>query len=349
MAAPTSRSPSGSPEEWSSARRSVPRAGVTVRRRSGATVAVDTSVSVGALELASPVVAASGTFGHGAEVLHLVDPGRLGALTVKSLAAFEWRGNPAPRLHATAGGGMLNSVGLQGPGVAAWAEQELPALRAAAVPVIVSLWGRSVDDFARAAELLAPHVHACAAVELNVSCPNVEDASRMFAHSPAATGAVVAAVHAADLGRPLLAKLSPNTFEVVDVARAAVDAGADGLTLVNTLLGLGVDVERRRPLLGGVTGGYSGPPIKPVALRVVHEVTRALPGTPVIGTGGVSTGADAVEMMLAGASAVGVGTINFHEPRAVNRIHDELVAWCSERAVPRVRDLVGALTTGGAG
>jgi dihydroorotate dehydrogenase (NAD+) catalytic subunit len=291
-------------------------------------------VSVGGMDLASPVVAASGTFGHGAEVLALVDPAQLGALTVKSLAAFAWRGNPAPRLHATTGGGMLNSVGLQGPGVERWAADELPALRAGGVPVIVSLWGRSVDDFADAARLLVPHLDACAAIELNVSCPNLEDASRMFAHSPAATGAVVAAVRAVGVDRPVFAKLSPNTFDVVEVARAAVDAGATGLTLVNTLLGLGIDADRRRPLLGGVTGGYSGPPIKPVALRVVHEVTSALAGVPVIGTGGVASGTDAVEMLLAGATAVGVGTMSFHEPRA----------WCAERNVSRVADLVGALT-----
>ena len=314
-------------------------------RRRATPHTVDMRVTVGGVALASPIVAASGTFGHGAEVLRLVDPARLGAVTVKSLAAFEWRGNPAPRLHSAAGGGMLNSVGLQGPGVEAWIADELPALRAASVPVIVSLWGRSVDDFARAAALLAPAAESCAAIELNVSCPNVEDASRMFAHSPEATHAVVAAVRAAGVDRPLFAKLSPNTFEVVAVARAAVDAGVEGLTLVNTLLGLGIDAELRRPLLGGVTGGYSGPPIKPVALRVVHEVTRALPGTAVIGTGGVTTGTDAVEMLLAGASAVGVGTVNFHEPRAVNRIHDELAVWCAGHGVTRVADLVGALRT----
>lgn len=316
------------------------------RHRSVAAAAVDMSVSLGGWSLGSPVVAASGTFGHGAEVLRLVDPRRLGAITVKSLAAFAWEGNPAPRLHAASGGGMLNSVGLQGPGVATWVADELPALRDAGVPVIVSLWGRSVDDFADAARLLAPHTDAVAAVELNVSCPNLEDASRMFAHSPTATHAAVAAVVACDLDRPVLAKLSPNTFEVVDVARAAVDAGAAGLTLVNTLLGLGIDPENRRPLLGNGAGGYSGPPIKPVALRVVHDVTRALPGVPVIGTGGVASGTDAVEMLLAGASAVGVGTINFHEPRAVNRIHDELAAWCATRGVTRVADLTGALRTG---
>ncbi len=320
-----------------------------LRRRTGIPArTVDMSVTVAGLELASPVVAASGTFGHGAEVLHLVDPARLGALTVKSLAAFAWAGNAAPRLHAAAGGGMLNSVGLQGPGVERWIADELPALAAGGVPVIVSLWGRSVEDFARAAEMLTGQAGACAAIELNVSCPNVEDAARMFAHSPDATGAVVAAVRAVGLGRPLLAKLSPNTFEVVDVARAAVEAGASGLTLVNTLLGLGIDAQSRRPLLGNVTGGYSGTPIKPVALRVVHEVTRALPGVPVIGTGGVASGTDAVEMLLAGASAVGVGTANFLEPRAVNRIHDELAAWCAERNVPRVADLVGALDGPGA-
>jgi len=306
------------------------------------------SVTVGELRLGSPVVAASGTFGHGAEVLHLVDPTRLGALTVKSLAAFAWAGNAAPRLHAAAGGGMLNSVGRQGPGVARWLADELPALQAGGVPVIVSIWGRSVEDFARAAEMLSSHATGCAAIELNVSCPNLEDASRMFAHSPGATAAVVAAVRAVGLDRPLLAKLSPNTFEVVDVARAAVDAGASGLTLVNTLLGLGIDAESRQPLLGNVTGGYSGAPIKPVALRVVHEVTRALPGVPVIGTGGVASGTDAVEMLLAGASAVGVGTANFLEPRAVNRIHDEIAAWCAERNVPRVADLTGALSKGDA-
>lgn len=303
----------------------------------------DCDVAVGPLRLRSPVVAASGTFGHGDEVLRLVDPARLGAITVKSLAAFEWAGNPAPRVHAAGVGGMLNSVGLQGPGVEAWAREELPALREAGVPIIVSLWGRSVDDFGRAATQLRPHVAALAAVELNVSCPNVEDAARMFAHSPRATGEVVGAVASLDLGLPIFAKLSPNTFEVVDVARAAVAAGATGLTLVNTLLGLAIDAATRRPRLGGVTGGYSGTPIKPVALRVVHDVARALPDTPIIGTGGVGSGLDAVEMLIAGASAVGVGTISFHEPRAVNRIHDEVARWCADHGVERVAELTATL------
>lgn len=304
---------------------------------------VDTTTTLGPLRLDSPIVAASGTFGHGDEVIRLVDRTRLGAITVKSLAAYRWAGNPAPRLHAAAGGGMLNSVGLQGPGVTHWVRHELPKLQAKGVPIIVSLWGRTVEEFGAAAEQLSGHTDALAAIELNVSCPNVEDSARMFAHSPSSTAGVVAAVVACDLGVPVFAKLSPNTFEVVDVARAAVDAGAVGLTLVNTLLGLGIDAETRRPLLGGVTGGYSGAPIKPVALRVVNEVTRALPGIPVIGTGGVTTGIDAIEMLLAGACAVGVGTVSFAEPRAVNRIHDEIVRWCVGHGVARVTDLVGGL------
>lgn len=312
-----------------------------MRRRHHAVV--DSSITLGSLRLPSPVVAASGTFGHGDEVLRLTDPRRLGAVTVKSLAAFAWEGNPAPRLHAAAHGGMLNSVGLQGPGVEHWLAHELPPLATSGVAVIVSLWGRSVDDYARAARMLRADTHRIAAVELNVSCPNLEDASRMFAHSAEATAAVVRAVQAEGLGLPTFAKLSPNTFEVVDVARAAVDAGADGLTLVNTLLGLGIDAETRTPVLGNVTGGYSGTPVKPVALRIVHEVTRALPGVPVIGTGGVSTGTDAVEMLLAGATAVGVGTVSFREPGAVNRIHDEVTAWCAERGVATVAELTGGL------
>jgi dihydroorotate dehydrogenase (NAD+) catalytic subunit len=317
----------------------------TRRARVAADATVDPEVVLGPLRLPGPIVAASGTFGHADEVLALVDPARLGALTVKSLARFAWAGNPSPRLHALAGGGMLNSVGLQGPGIDAWLADCLPALAATRVPVIVSLWGRSVEDFAAAAAALHGHESALAAIELNVSCPNVEDSARMFAHSARATADVVGAVTAEieGLGLPLFAKLSPNTFEVVEVARAAVDAGATGLTLVNTLLGLGIDARTRRPVVGGVTGGYSGSPVKPVALRVVHEVSRALPGVPVIGTGGVTSGTDAVEMLLAGATAVGVGTASFAEPRAVNRIHDELIGWCADHGVARVADLSGGL------
>jgi dihydroorotate dehydrogenase (NAD+) catalytic subunit len=319
-----------------------------MRRRRGAgrhreSTPVDPTVRLGPLVLPAPIVAASGTFGHGDEVARLCDPRGLGAVTVKSLAPYAWDGNPAPRLHPAPGGGMLNSVGLQGPGVEHWVAHELAGLRERGARVIASLWGRTVDDFAIAAKLLAPATRDLVAVELNVSCPNLEDQSRMFAHSPVATAAVVRAVVGTDLGLPLFVKLSPNTFEIVDVARSAVDAGATGLTLVNTVLGFAIDAASRAPVLGAGNGGLSGAPIKPVALRAVHDVATALPGVPVIGTGGVTSGVDAVEMLLAGASAVGVGTATFRDPRAALRITDELIGWCADHGVTAVADLTGAM------
>jgi dihydroorotate dehydrogenase (NAD+) catalytic subunit len=314
---------------------------------------VDLGVSLGGLELPSPIVTASGTYGHGDEVARQGEPGRLGAITAKSLCPEPWAGKPAPRLHMTAAG-MLNAVGLQGPGIAAWLEHDLPALRAAGARVIASVWGRTVEEFARAAELLVPAHAQLVAIEVNVSCPNLHDRSEMFAHDPEATGAAIAAVVAAgnppanpagarERPLPVFAKLSPNVTDLTLIARAAVDAGADGLTLVNTVMGLLVDADTRRPVLGGGGGGLSGPAIKPVALRAVHDVTRALPGVPVIGTGGVQSGVDAVEMMMCGASAVAVGTANFLDPRAPYRVLDELRAWCAVHDVARVRDLIGTL------
>ncbi len=303
---------------------------------------VDLRVRLGPLELPNPIVAASGTFGHGDEVARLCDPSKVGAVTVKSLAPYEWPGNPAPRLHMTTGG-MLNSVGLEGPGVEHWVEHELPALRALGARVIASVWGRTVDDFALAAKMLHPARGELLAVEANVSCPNLEDRSRMFAHAPEPTAAVVTAVVDALPGLPVFAKLSPNIADLTDVAGAALEAGATGLTLINTVLGLLVDAERRRPVLGAGGGGLSGPAIKPVALRVVHDVGHAFPGTPIIGTGGVMSGTDAVEMLLAGAGAVGVGTATFSDPRAAIRVTRGLSRWCARHGVTRVADLVGGL------
>jgi dihydroorotate dehydrogenase (NAD+) catalytic subunit len=302
--------------------------------------AVDMTVAVGPVALPNPVVTASGTFGHGAEVARLGDPGAIGAVTAKSLSAEPWAGKPAPRLHTSAAG-MMNAVGLQGPGVEAWLRDDLPALHAVGARVIVSIWGQTVDDYARAAAMLAGT--QVLALEVNVSCPNLHRRSEMFAHDPAATREVLTAVRAACPGLPMLAKLSPNVTDITEIAGAALDAGADGLTLVNTVMGLLVDAETRRPALGGGGGGLSGPAIKPVALRAVHDVARAFPGTPIIGTGGVASGVDAVEMMLAGASAVGVGTASFVDPRAPQRIARELQEWCAKHRVARVRDLTGAL------
>jgi len=304
-------------------------------------------VALGPLVLANPIVTASGTFGHGDEVARLGSPHALGAVTTKSVSPFAWAGNPAPRVHETAAG-MLNSVGLQNPGVERWVDDELPALAATGARVIASIWGHTVDDYAKAAAVVARARHATPALialEVNVSCPNLEDRSRVFAHSVDATAAAVgAAVMHAD-GLPVFAKLSPNVTDIRDIARAAMDAGATGLTLVNTLLGLAIDPETRRARLGAGGGGLSGAAMRPVAVRAVHDVATDRPGTPIIGTGGVTSAADAVEMLLAGASAVGIGTAIFRNPRAAEQIARDLARWCARHGVARVADLIGGLQT----
>ncbi len=293
---------------------------------------------VGSVALRSPVLTASGTAGHGAELAGSVDLGRLGAVVVKSLTVGPWPGNPAPRVHPTPAG-MINSVGLQGPGVRRWLADDLPGLVAAGATVVASIWGRTVDEFAAAAAALASAPDEVVAVEVNVSCPNLEDRSRMFAHSVGATREVLAATEAC--GRPRWAKLSPNTAELVEIAGAAVDGGAEALVLVNTVLGMVIDVEARRPVLGARRGGLSGPAIHPVAVRAVYDVHEALPDVPIVGVGGTTTGADVVEFLLAGASAVEVGTATFADPRAPERILDEFGRWCRRHGVRRVSELIG--------
>jgi dihydroorotate dehydrogenase (NAD+) catalytic subunit len=294
------------------------------------------AVDLGPATLPNPIVAASGTFGHGDEVATLCDPRELGAVTVKSVAAFAWSGNPPLRVAEAPAGGMLNSVGLPGPGVDAWIEHDLPALEARGARVIASIWGRTVEEFAAAAAPLKAVAHRLTAVEINLSCPNVEARGDVFAHSETAT-------HAATLAVPTFAKLSPNVTDIVAIADRALDAGATGLTLVNSVMGLLIDAHRRAPRLGAGGGGLTGAPIKPVALRAVWDVSRAHPDVPVIGTGGVGSGEDAVEMMLAGATAVGVGTATFADPRAPLRIAREMSEWCAANGVRHVRDLIGAL------
>lgn len=299
-------------------------------------------VRVGSVTLPNPVMTASGTGGHGAE-LHAYQPlGDLGAVVVKSLSADPWPGNPAPRVHATPAG-MLNSVGLQGPGVAAWLADDLPALEATGARVVVSIWGRSVEGYARAAAALAGAPRSVVAVEVNLSCPNTEAGRDLFAHDPGATAEVVAATAAC--GRPRWAKLSPNTPRVVEVAGAARDAGAEAVTLINTVMGMAIDPETRTYRLGAGErgGGLSGPAIHPVAVRVVHDVHRAHPDLPIVGVGGVVDGPTAAEVLLAGASAVQVGTATFADPRAPARVRDDLEHWCRHRAVPAVAELTGGL------
>jgi dihydroorotate dehydrogenase (NAD+) catalytic subunit len=281
---------------------------------------------------------ASGTAGHGDELARYVDLSRIGAVVVKSLSAQPWPGNPPPRLHETPAG-MLNSVGLQGPGVAAWLEHELPAVLATGARVVASIWGTDVDGYARAAELLADAPAGVVAVEVNLSCPNHHDRDEIFAHSPAATAAAVAASRAC--GRPLWAKLSPNVADLVPIAAAAAEAGAEAVTLVNTVLGMAIDPETRRPRFARGVAGLSGPAIHPIAVRAVYDVHRALPDLPIVGVGGVARGVHAVELLLAGASAVQVGTATFADPRAVERVRLELEAWCRSHGVTAVRELTG--------
>ncbi len=301
---------------------------------------VDMSTRVGSVVLSTPVMTASGTGGHSDELAAYVDLSRLGAVVVKSLGADPWAGNPPPRVHQTAAG-MINSVGLQGPGVAAWRREELPALVDRGATVVASIWGRSVEEYARAAEAIGECPAEVVAVEINLSCPNLGGGTHLFAHDPEATSAVLAATAAA--GRPRWAKLSPNTDRLVEVAAAAADSGAEAVTLVNTVMGMVIDTETRVPVLGGRGGGLSGPAIHPVAVRAVHDVHVALPNLPIVGVGGVATAVDAIELMLAGASAVQVGTASFADPRSVIGVLDGMETWCARRGVRRVASLTGTV------
>ncbi len=301
-------------------------------------VKADLSTRVASVNLPNPVMTASGTAGHGTELATHLDLSSLGAVVVKSLHAEPWAGNPAPRIHATPSG-MINSVGLQGPGLAAWLEQDLPALEATKARVVVSIWGRTVDEFAAAASMLATAPSCVVAVEVNASCPNLEDRRALFAHSATATSEVVDAARAAR--RPLWAKLSPNTPDLPEVAAAAAAAGAEAVTVANTVLGMVIDTETRHPVLGAGRGGLSGPAIRPVAVRAVFDTHEAHPDLPIVGVGGISSGDDAVQFLLAGATAVQVGTATFADPAAPARILADLGRWCDHHGVATVTDLVG--------
>jgi dihydroorotate dehydrogenase (NAD+) catalytic subunit len=299
---------------------------------------VDLAARVGELALRAPVLTASGTAGHGAELAPYGRLGDLGAVVVKSLAAFAWEGNPAPRLHAVERG-MLNSVGLQGPGLAAWLAGELPELEAAGATVVASVWGRTVDEYAEAAELLARAPASVAAVEVNLSCPNLRGKG-MFAQSATATREAMAATAACS--RPRWAKLTAAVADLPEIAAAAAEGGAAAVTLVNTLPAMALDLETRRPVLGAGGGGLSGAGIHPVAVRAVWDVHAAHPDLAIVGAGGVWRGTDAVELLLAGASAVQVGTATFADPRAPWQVLAEVVAWCEHRGVRSIAELVGA-------
>jgi dihydroorotate dehydrogenase (NAD+) catalytic subunit len=301
---------------------------------------VDMSTRIGSVTLPNPVMTASGTAGHGVELAAYLDLGALGAVVVKSLSAEPWNGNPAPRLHETPAG-MLNSVGLQNPGVEAWLEHDLPALEAAGARVVASIWGFTAEAYAKAAAMLADASATVVALEVNLSCPNVDERRHVFAHSPVATAEAVAATAACR--RPRWAKLSPNVTDLTEIAAAALGAGAESLTLVNTVMGMAIDPETRRARLGGGGGGLSGAAIRPVAVRAVHDCRQAFPDAAIVGVGGVGSGEDAVELLLAGADATQVGTATFFEPRAPARVLAELERWCRRHRVRSIGELRGAL------
>jgi dihydroorotate dehydrogenase (NAD+) catalytic subunit len=299
---------------------------------------------IGSVTLPNPVLTASGTAGHGAELSEYFDLSLLGAHVVKSLAPYEWAGNPSPRVHPVAAG-MVNAVGLQGPGVTRWRSDDLPALEAAGVRVVVSIWGRKVSDYAEAAALLADAGPSVIAVEVNLSCPNLEGRSGIFAHDPALCAEVMREVQVC--GRPCWAKLSPNTDRIVEVAGAVAGAGAQAVTLVNTVLGMAVDTRTGRPVLGNGGGGLSGPAIHPVAVRAVHDVRAAHRDLPIIGVGGVVDALGAIELLMAGAHAIQVGTATFADPRAPLNVLQGLREWVEREGIRQLDDIIGIAHRGG--
>lgn len=300
----------------------------------------DLRVTVGKLSLANPILAASGTFGYGLEFAHLVDLNRLGGIVIKGLSREPMEGAPAPRLCETPAG-MLNAVGLQNVGVRAFIAEKLPKLRAYRTAIVANVFGYTVEDYVEVIRVLED-AEGLAAYELNISCPNTSRGGMEYGHDPALTAEVVAAARGAAARRPLWVKLSPNVTDITVIARAAEEAGADALTVANTYVGMSVDFRTRRSRLGRLTGGLSGPAIKPLTLRLVHRVARSVQ-TPVLGLGGVETPGDVLEYIVAGASAVQVGTAHFTDPRASERLVEGVANLCREESINRIMDLRGTV------
>ena len=301
---------------------------------------VDLSTSLGRLQLHAPILTASGCAAAGKELDNYFDITKIGGVVTKSIMLEPRSGRPTPRMAETPSG-MLNSIGLQGPGIESFLEHDLAWLRDRGAKAIVSIAGNNVAEFGRLARRLW-NVDGVAAIEVNISCPNVANRGLVFACHLGSAQEVMAEVRKnAPSGVPLIAKLSPDVTDIVEIARGVVDAGADGLSLINTLLGMVIDPVTLRPKLGGRTGGLSGPAIRPVAVRAVYQVHAALPKVPILGMGGIRSGKDALEFFAAGASAVSVGTAIFNDPSAPMRIQNELIAELESRGITRLRDVVG--------
>lgn len=302
----------------------------------------DMRVNLGGIEMPNPVAVASGTFGYGLEYADLVDVRRLGAVTVKGVRLRPWPGNPLPR-HVEVRGGMVNAIGLQGPGVDGFVSRYLPPLRDLGVPVIVNIWGTSVEEYAEVAARL-DDAAGVAGIELNVSCPNVKEGGASFGTAPASLAKVASAVRGATR-LPMLVKLAPNVPAIADFVHAAEDAGADALSLINTIPAMVIDVETRRPVLANRTGGLSGPAIHPVAVKLVWEAAQAAK-VPLLAMGGITCAKDALEFLIAGASAVAVGTATFIDPSTSLRVLDGIRDYLVRHSIGSVRELTGSLVAG---
>jgi dihydroorotate dehydrogenase (NAD+) catalytic subunit len=301
---------------------------------------MDLSVSIGSLRMKNPVMVASGTFGYGSEYADVIDIDRLGALVVKGIRLGPWDGNPPPRMVEVRGG-LINAIGLQGPGVDGFITTYMPFLRRhPAVPVLVNIWGTSEEEYAEVAARLSD-VPGVSGLELNISCPNVKEGGMAFGTDLRAAAQVMAAVRRRTR-LPVIPKLSPNVPNIGAFAKAAEDAGCDAVSLINTLPAMVIDIETRRPVLGNKVGGLSGPAVHPVAVKLVWEAARAV-RIPVIGMGGIVTAHDAIEFLIAGASAVAVGTANFTDPSTPLRVIDGIERYLRRHGMAGVGELVGSL------
>ena len=306
---------------------------------------IDTTVNLGGLAMRTPVTTASGTFGYGTEYFDSLDYSKLGAVTVKGIRLDPWNGNPMPR-HAEVFGGLVNAIGLQGPGIDAFVKNYIPqyvSVCGSDLPMIVNIWGGSIEEYAEVAKRLTGQ-KAVGAIECNVSCPNVKEGGHTFGQDPQVLARLVKAVReSTDL--PLIVKLAPNVPDIKPYVAACEDNGADALALINTIPAMVIDIETRRPVLGNKTGGLSGRCVHPAAVKVVYDAYRCTK-LPILAMGGIYNAKDAIEFFLAGATAVAVGTATFTDPATAAKVHDGIVDYCERKGFARVADLTGALETG---
>ncbi|MBU4344837.1 MAG: dihydroorotate dehydrogenase [Desulfobacteraceae bacterium] len=301
----------------------------------------DLSVNIGGIKLKNPVMTASGTFGYAREFENLIDLNRLGAVIVKGLSLEPSMGNPPPRIVETPCG-MLNAIGLENVGLVSFVEEKLPFLKELSIPIIINIYGKDNREYAELASRI-DDIEEIAGIEVNISCPNVKAGGAAFGTDPDAACKIVKAVRN-NTGKPLMVKLTPNVTDITLIARSVEDAGADSISLINTITGMAIDIETRRPKLANITGGLSGPAIKPIALRMVWQVVQKVK-IPVIGVGGIMTAEDALEFLIAGAAAVQVGTANLINPHATIDIIEGIEAFLIKRNIPRVTDIIGSFQT----